>query len=144
MGNDQMRENDNEYMYSQGVTYGREMEDREKYVKMLDNTAKDDSQQYLREYPTHALDDPKLDLNWAFYDNRVTNMGDEIAATVEEMHKWYGDYEKLERQHDCTLLSLPLVSSFNNKPIPINRYTISFPPDGSVTFQSKDSIASTT
>ena len=107
-----MRENDDEYMYSQGVTYSREMEDPEKYVKMLDNTAKDDSQQYLREYPTHALDDPKLDLNWAFYDNRVTNMGDEIAATVEEMHKWYGDYEKLERQHDCTLLSLLFSCSF--------------------------------
>ena len=118
MGNQQMREDDGEYYYTNGMGYhGREMEDPEKYVKMLDNSAKDDSKSYLQQYPDAALDDPKKDLNWAFYDNQVTNMGDEIAAKVEEMHQWYGDYEKLERQHDYIQFLFPLMdpSLFNPK-----------------------------
>ena len=117
MGNKPMRD-DEEHYYANGMGYhGREMEDPEKYVKMLDNSAKDDSKSYLQQYPDAALDDPKKDLNWAFYDNQVTNMGDEIAAKVDEMHQWYGDYEKLERQHDYIQFLFPLMdpSLFNPK-----------------------------
>jgi hypothetical protein len=122
MGNQQMGGDSDvdgyEYYDGMGGAYQRydEMEE-DKYVKMLDNRSKDDSKCYLQQYPTHALDDLKLDLNWAFYDNQVTNMGDEIAAKVEEMHAWKGDYEKLERQHDYIQFLFPLMdpSLFNHK-----------------------------
>ena len=60
MGNQQMREDDGEYYYTNGMGYhGREMEDPEKYVKMLDNSAKDDSKSYLQQYRTIPAHDPK-------------------------------------------------------------------------------------
>jgi len=96
-GNGYARDDDDQYGDQEYYDMmRRENEEREKYVKMLDTASKEDAKSYLQQYPDHKLDDPKLDLNWAFYDNQITNMGDEIAARVEEMHGWFGDYEKLE------------------------------------------------
>jgi len=99
-----------------GGGYGARQEKVE-YVEMLDEGAKNDSTTYLAQYPKDSLDDPKKDKNWAFYNDEITNMGDREAAKVSDMHKWFGNYEKLERYHDYIQWLFPLhdPSLFNKK-----------------------------
>lgn len=84
---------------------------------MLDEGSKNDAETYLRQYPKDRLDDEKKDKNWAFYDDRITNMGDREMAKISDMHAWYGDHEKLERYHDYIQWLFPLhdPSMFNQK-----------------------------
>eukprot|EP00939_MAST-03C_sp_MAST-3C-sp1_P002682 g2682.t1 len=127
MGNRQQREADvNGQYYTDDGYYQDVKRKKTEFVHMLDEGAKNDASTYHKQYSKDALDDPKKDKNWAFYDDRITNMGDREAAKITQMHQWFGDYAKLERYHDYIQWLFPLhdPSLFNKKVQLLQRHEV--------------------
>ena len=79
--------------------------------------AKDDTKTYRDGYPEETMDDLEMDLNVAFYTNKIASKGWD-GDKIDDIHKtWWGDYDKLESKHNYIQWLFPIheESRFNSQ-----------------------------